>query len=926
MTDQVRTTDWLSVHRNHRLDATSPLIGQPVALHEQWRLFLGGRVRCVETVPSLTSPNQYDILIVDQGGIHRITPQGDTIWRCRPAGYWYIPCVGDIDEDGNIEVVATNGFDIHVLDSRTGDRLWSYQLPPSAGIQLAALTPYAFSGMRGIQLVVGVMYSTDLLIMDWQQGAHRGRVRVLHTDDPYHPALTVADMDNDGEEEIIVTKLCGIYQFSPHSGQLKKSYTWLSDGRRLRNYGLLQAIDVNQDGQLEIVILASLVARHLAVLGNDGEGNLSVWWDRYIEMIYPTDTTEVRWVMNSVADVNGDGQREIVVSLFNTRGDNRWWTEVINPQDGAILAEIPDTYLWDVQDADNDGCAEIFVSANHQRVVSPRGHLKVYRLSSFELPARLIWEDEDARYATRFRSYLPGLTAFRTDLLTDGEIWMPSQKSNGEFLIWKRDEPEHTRLVGISLSPLSPQLIAQVPNSHDNLDPAPDLLAMRDLDSDEQDEFLINSTLGELHIAKRNDRSIRVRTGYAPGARLGGSGYPSVPVAWRGHDGLARIAVHDLFNQIQLAVVDPTQPDRPRVLARMPGHGQFQVECVRNAAYAADINGDNQPEVICARPNPEGGSTLFAVDEDGHVVHEWDFRDIPAGDLTTRLGLYAWAVIDTVLVVSWYKSSSMNTEESLALSLSDDATLWHRPHVFDAENRRGFGPWSCAFTQDDQGLLFLAKDTMCHVHLRTGEWLHPPYTLRRFTEEAARLNPAQGMIDGFTAYGNIALHDVNSDGHAEYVILGCHGGFGVLDRFHNAVWWRVSIASDQVLRQGAVGDLDGDGKVEILISHIDGVIRCYAGSCGSLLWELPIGTRLADMAVCDIDGDGLLEAIGGGLDGCLYAIGNRQCDWVLDLGCSLSSVVIASLSNDAQPSILVSGADGYLHCLSFDHNLSSSTP
>jgi hypothetical protein len=52
------------------------------------------------------------------------------------------------------------------------------------------------------------------------------------------------------------------------------------------------------------------------------------------------------------------------------------------------------------------------------------------------------------------------------------------------------------------------------------------------------------------------------------------------------------------------------------------------------------------------------------------------------------------------------------------------------------------------------------------------------------------------------------------------------------------------------------------------------------------------------------------------LDGRLYAIGNRQCDWAVDLGCSLGSVVIADLNGNARPDLLVAGADGYLRCLS----------
>ena len=344
---QPNRTDWLSVHRDDQLSATSPLMGKPGEPREQWRVFLGGRIRVAETVESLTTPGHLDLLIIDRGGIHRVTAGGATVWCSRPAGYWLIACTGDIDADGNTEIVATDGIHIHVLDARNGERIWAYRMPPSAGVQPASITAHTFSGARGIQLVVGIMYSTDLLVIDWEAGARNGRVRTLHTDDMYHPALFIADMDNDGEEEIVVTKLCGIYQFSPATLALKKSYTWLSDGRRLRNYGLFQAVDVNNDGRLEVVVLASLVARHLAVVGNDGAGNLSVWWDRYIEMIYPTDTTEVRWVMNSVADVNGDGRPEIAVSLFNTRGDGRWWSEIIDPLDGRLLAELPDSYLWE---------------------------------------------------------------------------------------------------------------------------------------------------------------------------------------------------------------------------------------------------------------------------------------------------------------------------------------------------------------------------------------------------------------------------------------------------------------------------------------------------------------------------------------------------------------------------------------------------
>jgi outer membrane protein assembly factor BamB len=923
----IKTSDWLTLHKDHQLTATSPLIGSAGKWQEQWRLPTGGRVRQIETIQRCKVSGLRDLLIVEGGRIHRVEAQGKTVWNSDCAGLWLIVGVDDVDQDGRMEIVSTNGYEIHVLDAESGRTLWKWQLPTSAGVQISAIRLHPFSHMRGVQLIVGIMYLSEIAIIDWEDGAEHGRVRMVSTGDYYHPSLFVADLDQDNEDEIVVTKLCGVYQISPVTASMKRSDTWLSAGRRVRNYGLFQAVDVDKDGRLEIVIVASNVARHLTVLDNDGGGHLSLRWDRFIEMIYPTDTTEVRWVANSVSDIDGDGKPEIVVSLFNTRGDNRWWTEILDPQDGKIHAELPDAYLWDVRDVDGDGRAELLVSTCRQRTVPARGPLHVYGSKEDDCyDLNLLWQDPDARYASRSPLNLQQRAMFSSDLTLDREVWTHERG----FLIWKRDDTQHqTVLRQVELSSeqdAASKILWTVPDSS-ACDPTPEVLAIADLDGDHVDELIVHTLNGQTFVLwPDSKKTVSISTGHAQGARLGGTGNPFTPVVWRGRDGASRVAFHDVFNRTQLWRVN-SNGGMPEQIASIPGVGQSKVDGIQVSAYAADVNGDGQPEVIAARQNlATHNNQLFALDEAGCVTKTWALPETPLVDVSQRIGPYAWGLFrghaqsEATLIVSSYRSASMNTEETFAFDAQTNTLRWHRMHVFDEEARRGFGPWSCAITQQNDDVLFLAKDVMCHINTASGDWRTPPYPLRPLTDEAAHRDPVPGMVDGFSAYGNIALYDVNQDGGNEIVVLATHGGFGVLTQQHQTLWWRVSIASDQVYRHGAIGDFDGDGKTEIVISHLDGWLRAYAGTTGDLMWTLHLGTVLADMAVCDIDGDGRVEAIGGGADGKVYAIGAGQIDWIHTIGYSLGSTVIADVNMDGRPSILIAGGDGFLHCLSLSSN------
>ena len=241
-------------------------------------------------------------------------------------------------------------------------------------------------------------------------------------------------MDNDGVDELVVSKLCGLYVFDVLTGTMTASVRWTSNGERHRNYELLQLVDIDGDGSREVVIVAERVARHIAVIDNDGKGNLSLLWDRFVEFIYPNDTTELRHTVNSVQDVDGDGKPELVVSLFNARNDGRRWLEILDPKTGTLKLEMPDTYLWGVQDINEDGVCELLVGREFLRNPVPFSTVEVVSVRSLR-PA-LLWSCDNARFAGRGVRPSGWRSNFRPMQFGHDETWTELSEGGGSLFIF----------------------------------------------------------------------------------------------------------------------------------------------------------------------------------------------------------------------------------------------------------------------------------------------------------------------------------------------------------------------------------------------------------------------------------------------------------------------------------------------------------
>jgi hypothetical protein len=340
-------------------------------------------------------------------------------------------------------------------------------------------------------------------------------------------------------------------------------------------------------------------------------------------------------------------------------------------------------------------------------------------------------------------------------------------------------------------------------------------------------------------------------------------------------------------------------------------------------------------------PEARECSELIVISESGDVKQRLRcaLSPPPSG---WRIGLYEWVVLDgdnagdagsKNIIGSFYGSYSMNSEETVAQDMQN-STLWHRQQFGEGEWGRGTGPWG-AFSLLQQGgskptVLFLAKDYLCQLDVRTGEFVREPWILWRATNsvmnqpdwdfDKAHEADFGGTKDPFSAYGSPILVDMDHDGRDEILVAGNFGGFGLLRDDYSIIWWMQTPFTDMMLRLPGIADVMGDGHLCVGICRSNGVFYCLEGTTGKILWSIDLHSNAADIVSCDIDGDGREEFIVGTTDGRLLAIGTDAAGtgmirWSVPLGYALGNPVVADVDGDGSCEVLVVSGDGSLVCI-----------
>lgn len=175
-----------------------------------------------------------------------------------------------------------------------------------------------------------------------------------------------------------------------------------------------------------------------------------------------------------------------------------------------------------------------------------------------------------------------------------------------------------------------------------------------------------------------------------------------------------------------------------------------------------------------------------------------------------------------------------------------------------------------------------------------------------------------------------SMGDINGDGRDE-IIIGCKDGrIHALTGQGQELW--AYETGDSIESSPAIGDINGDKRAEIVCGSTDGKIYALSGS-GALLPGWPVETGAAvrsTPSIADLNGDMKDDVIVGSSDGKVYAwsgSGMEIIGWPVQVGGGVdSSPAIADVDGDDAPEVAVGADDGNVYLIDNDGKIVPGWP
>ena len=882
----ITNADWPLLRRDPQNTAFSPLPGRmTVAPEERVRYPLGGLPlpggEGAGYIPPETaylpvdlSGDGLDEIVTTAGGpVSAFSGGGRVLWRTMLVrGQPNLIGAADLDGCGRREVVCATAMPatIHILSGRDGSVLWERSFDEQVYFMQGTRIADLDADGRPELFVLGNAPPQNSGRLGWAFSFADGfaQPRLLWAANPlpfnphFRPQTIVADIDGDGRNEVVIASAVHAggkgLMVAAFDGATGELKRQVDFPNGDRNYGHMQAVRTGSRPQLDLLVVGMLGRSHITFLANDEAGMREVW--------HVNGTFQIPY--DPVADVDGDGKLEVVFTQVSDQGGvpgpNDAVLTVLDLATGAPRRSRPGMRLQGIPRLDDQARARLIATT----VPGDRIILDVGSPTERELPIPGAW-----------LCLTPPLPPLRmvNEVLHDRsgyDVLVRDIRGDGTPLLFVTVPG---KLLGLDLRTFEPRFECPIPTER------PWLLLGTEKVLPGPGESLILAGEDGLHVVQ-----------------------PDGPEA-------ARIEVHDL--PARVPIVSRLQPDGPAVVLVSPGNRDM-------VALDGPSLVAGQPRGLWRRRNLGGfqAPTVCDLDRDGE--HEVILCDYTSGEvaildasgvLKRRLPPLPTdgtpLVTGTAVVGRFGDGSRLLIGAVSGVGPNDGAAKWTTLDPDDGHvlwsREGGPHPRRTPAVIDANGdgvddLVYSHYFDLCVADGRSGEYL----------------SYVGGSVPGY----HIALVSDLDESGTPSVLLS--GGYGAIYRFdlQGKELWRSATLDYNAGSAAAIGDVDGDGKLEFGTAFTDRFACCDAAT-GHPKWELALPGKGSDVVCCDIDGDGRPEFLFGCADGHLYAV---QADrdgstgdilWQVPLGAPVGSPVVADLDGDGLAEVLVCTQDGYLHVL-----------
>jgi len=164
--------------------------------------------------------------------------------------------------------------------------------------------------------------------------------------------------------------------------------------------------------------------------------------------------------------------------------------------------------------------------------------------------------------------------------------------------------------------------------------------------------------------------------------------------------------------------------------------------------------------------------------------------------------------------------------------------------------------------------------------------------------------------------GFASLGDLDGDGYLDVVVGSRDDYIYALSGKDGRLLWKFETRGS-VWSSPALGDIDGDGNLDVVVGSVDNYIYALSGRDGRLLWKFKTGYFVTSSpALGDIDGDGNLDVVVGSWDDYIYALSGKDGKLLWKFKTRYwvdSSPALGDLDGDGYLDLAVASGDGYLY-------------